>query len=123
MVCDLSSPPSLPTWARLPINRCNLPAAILGSLTYQRHPVPLKLDGVEDLAGEGGIGHLFAGLQADNPDLPRSKAQCGAGRIQGHISPADNNDPAADRRFTRRPGSFQKWQGLQYRRVIETGQF
>lgn len=49
MVCDLSSPPSLPTWARLPINRCNLPAAILGSLTYQRHPVPLKLDGVEDL--------------------------------------------------------------------------
>lgn len=44
-----SPPPTLPTWARLPINRCNLPAAILGSLTYQRHPVPLKLDGVEDL--------------------------------------------------------------------------
>jgi NAD+---dinitrogen-reductase ADP-D-ribosyltransferase len=44
-----ASIPVLPTWARLPINRCNLPAAILGSLTYQRHPVPLKLDGVEDL--------------------------------------------------------------------------
>ena len=41
--------PTLPRAARLPINRCNLPAVILGSLTYQRHPVPLKLDGVEDL--------------------------------------------------------------------------
>jgi NAD+---dinitrogen-reductase ADP-D-ribosyltransferase len=34
---------------RLPINRCNLPADILGSLTYQRHPVPLHLDGVAEL--------------------------------------------------------------------------
>lgn len=41
--------PSLPRAARLPINRCNLPAAILGSLTFQRHPAPLKLDGVEEL--------------------------------------------------------------------------
>jgi NAD+--dinitrogen-reductase ADP-D-ribosyltransferase len=44
-----NSIPSLPTWARLPINRCNLPAAILGSLTFQRHPVPLMLDGVAEL--------------------------------------------------------------------------
>ncbi len=42
-------PPTLPRVARLPINRCNLPAAILGSLTYQRHPAPLVLDGVEEL--------------------------------------------------------------------------
>jgi NAD+--dinitrogen-reductase ADP-D-ribosyltransferase len=41
--------PSLPREVRLPINRCNLPAAILGSLTYQQHPAPLKLDGVEEL--------------------------------------------------------------------------
>ena len=41
--------PSLPRNARLPINRCNLPAAILGSLTFQQHPVALKLDGVEAL--------------------------------------------------------------------------
>ena len=44
-----TSPESLPRGARLPINRCNLPAAILGSLTYQRHPVPLSLDGVMEL--------------------------------------------------------------------------
>lgn len=42
-------PPSLPVWARLPINRCSLPAVLLGSLSYQKKPVPLALDGVLDL--------------------------------------------------------------------------
>jgi NAD+---dinitrogen-reductase ADP-D-ribosyltransferase len=46
-------PPTLPASARLSVNRCNLPAVILGSLTYQRHPVPLELD---------GIAHLHADL-------------------------------------------------------------
>ncbi|MDD5298094.1 MAG: NAD(+)--dinitrogen-reductase ADP-D-ribosyltransferase, partial [Rhodocyclaceae bacterium] len=41
--------PSLPRDARLPINRCNLPAVILGGLTYQHHPAPLALDGVAEL--------------------------------------------------------------------------
>jgi NAD+--dinitrogen-reductase ADP-D-ribosyltransferase len=40
---------SLPRYARLPVNRCNLPAAILGSLTFQHYPVPLILDGVAEL--------------------------------------------------------------------------
>jgi len=44
-----STKSSLPTSACLPINRCNLPAKILGSLTYQLHPVPLLLDGVRVL--------------------------------------------------------------------------
>jgi len=41
--------PTLPRTDGLPLNRCNLPAIILGSLTFQRHPAPLKLDGVEEL--------------------------------------------------------------------------
>lgn len=40
---------TLPRDARLPINRCNLPAVVLGSLTFQRHPAPLLLDGVAEL--------------------------------------------------------------------------
>lgn len=40
---------TLPSWARLSINRCNLPAIILGSLTYQHYPTPLVLDGVHEL--------------------------------------------------------------------------
>jgi NAD+--dinitrogen-reductase ADP-D-ribosyltransferase len=39
----------LPRWARLPINRCNLPAAILGGLTFNAHPAVLTLDGVHTL--------------------------------------------------------------------------
>lgn len=39
----------LPRSACLPINRCNLPAAVLGGLTFQRHPAPLLLDGVAEL--------------------------------------------------------------------------
>lgn len=53
--CDKSTPgprASLPSWARLPINRCNLPAVILGSLTFQQHPTPLILDGVAELHAE-----------------------------------------------------------------------
>jgi NAD+--dinitrogen-reductase ADP-D-ribosyltransferase len=41
--------PALPRHARLPINRCNLPPAILGGLTFQLHPAALELDGVANL--------------------------------------------------------------------------
>ena len=41
--------PALPKYAYLPINRCNLPAVILGSLSFQKHPTPLFLDGVHTL--------------------------------------------------------------------------
>ena len=41
--------PRLPKSACLPINRCNLPAVILGGLTFQHHPAPLLLDGVAEL--------------------------------------------------------------------------
>lgn len=57
----------LPRDARLPINRCSLPADILGSLTYQRHPVPLALDGVVELHQ-----HLFRRL--DGMDEPGERA-------------------------------------------------
>ncbi len=40
---------ALPVAARIPINRCNLPAVILGSLSFQQHPVPLLLDGTAPL--------------------------------------------------------------------------
>jgi NAD+--dinitrogen-reductase ADP-D-ribosyltransferase len=46
---SVTGAPSLPSYARLPINRCNLPAVILGSLTFQRHPTALMLDGVAEL--------------------------------------------------------------------------
>lgn len=48
-VCRGDDKATLPRDARLPINRCNLPAVVLGSLTYQRYPMPLLLDGVAEL--------------------------------------------------------------------------
>jgi len=31
------------------VNRCNLPAFVLGSLSYQNHPAPLEIDGIHAL--------------------------------------------------------------------------
>jgi NAD+---dinitrogen-reductase ADP-D-ribosyltransferase len=42
----------LPAHAHLPVNRCNLAASLLGSLTFQRHPTALHLDGVQALHGD-----------------------------------------------------------------------
>lgn len=62
-------PVSLPAQARLPINHCNLPAVILGGLTFQQHPVPLHLDGVEELHAD-----LFCSLRTI--DDPAVRATC-----------------------------------------------
>ncbi len=61
-LCRGDDKASLPREARLPINRCNLPAVVLGSLTYQRHPTPLLLDGVAELHRD-----LFRRLEAAEP--------------------------------------------------------
>ncbi len=49
LACPEPPDVTLPRFARLPINRCNLPASILGSLTFHRHPSPLAIDGVDAL--------------------------------------------------------------------------
>lgn len=80
---ELSPPDSLglPRSARLPINRCNLPAVILGSLSYQRHPVPLALDGVVELHKE-----LFRRLGEEDD------AQLRAGVFQRYMAAAFSLD-------------------------------
>jgi NAD+---dinitrogen-reductase ADP-D-ribosyltransferase len=83
MVAAASSP-SLPARAHLPINRCSLPAVLLGSLGYQRQPVPLALDGVLELhkalfirldgLGDPGerarafLGHMGAEFSLERPE-------------------------------------------------------
>jgi NAD+--dinitrogen-reductase ADP-D-ribosyltransferase len=58
----------LPTWARLSINRCNLPAVILGGLTFQRHPTSLALDGVAELHAD-----LFELLDRTDDGVERAR--------------------------------------------------
>ncbi len=61
-LCRGDDKASLPRDARLPINRCNLPAVVLGGLTYQQHPSPLLIDGVDEFHGD-----LFRRLDAAAP--------------------------------------------------------
>lgn len=61
--------PSLPRYARLPVNRCNVPPVILGSLTFQRHPTPLQLDSVAELHAD-----LFRRLDAIDDGAVRAEA-------------------------------------------------
>lgn len=65
---DLPPWPPLPVTARLPINRCNLPASILGSVSFQRYPQPLVIDGILELHSA-----LFARL--DQLALASERAQ------------------------------------------------
>lgn len=70
--------PPLPETARLPINRCNLPAAILGSLSFQRYPQALLIDGVHELHQQ-----LFKHL--DRLDQHHERAQCFINYIAAHF--------------------------------------
>jgi len=60
---------TLPRYARLPINRCNIPPVILGSLTFQHHPTPLFLDSVAELHAD-----LFRRLNAIGNRAERAEA-------------------------------------------------
>lgn len=51
----------------LPINHCNIPAWLLASLAYQRHPIPIELDGIDTWYPE-----LFAEL---GESCPKSRAE------------------------------------------------
>ncbi len=77
---------SLPADARLPINHCNLPSVILGSLTFQQHPVALHLDGVEELHAD-----LFSSLQpvqASEERAVRFKDYMRSGFLLDHLDEA-----------------------------------
>ncbi len=67
--CDIdTNKVSLPKNARMPINRCNLPAAILGSLTFQQNPTDITLGSVTMIYEE-----LFTRLELLHSEEDRSQ--------------------------------------------------
>ena len=70
--------PALPRHARLPVNRCNLPAAILGGLTFQRAPIALHIDGIAALHRP-----LFALL--DDIEMAEERAQRFVAYLDAHF--------------------------------------
>lgn len=86
---------SLPREARLPINRCNLPAVILGSLTFQRHPTELVLDGIAELHAD-----LFEMLDPIDDTAARGQLfrdYVAAHFCLDHLEEAGLSDPCAGR--------------------------
>lgn len=59
---------ALPANCYLPINHCNLPAQILGGLTFQQHPADLYIDGVIELHKE-----LFSALKTKQAAQQRAE--------------------------------------------------
>jgi NAD+--dinitrogen-reductase ADP-D-ribosyltransferase len=60
---------SIPGYAKVPINRCNLPADVLGDLSFQSNPKPLSIDGVAQLHKR-----LFVRLDKDADADARSRS-------------------------------------------------
>ena len=93
---DKALHPALPRDARLPINRCSVPADILGGLTFQRHPVALTLDGVLELhqglfrrldglsdtmeRAQLFMAHMAAAFSLDEPEAAGWSAQASRDR-------------------------------------------
>lgn len=59
---------SLPVSAKLPINRCNLPAEVIGDLSFQTNPKPIEIDGVSYLHKR-----LFTDLDKETNSSQRAK--------------------------------------------------
>jgi NAD+--dinitrogen-reductase ADP-D-ribosyltransferase len=87
--------PSLPRSARLPINRCNLPTSILGSLSYQQHPVPLRLDGVAEL--HRGLFEALGALPDPSQRAQLFMAHMAAVFSLDHPEEAGHSEAAHDR--------------------------
>ncbi|MCX7946650.1 MAG: NAD(+)--dinitrogen-reductase ADP-D-ribosyltransferase [Hydrogenophilus sp.] len=91
----------LPRSAYLPINRCNLPAAAVGSVTFQRHPLRLEIDGVRTLharlfyalAEEPSftarqrlfLSHMRAFFSLDSPETAGFTTSCRLDRSRAHF--------------------------------------
>jgi len=96
---NLLNATTLPAFARLPINRCNLPPVIIGSLTFQEHPTRLFIDGVDMLNAE-----LFSALDAIKDHTARADnftAYMKSSFLLDHLDEAgldkDTNKPLRDK--------------------------
>jgi NAD+--dinitrogen-reductase ADP-D-ribosyltransferase len=49
MTQNLTSPHTLPAYAKVPINHCNLPVEVLGDLSFQSNPKRILIDGISQL--------------------------------------------------------------------------
>jgi len=96
-------PPGLPKAARRPINRCNLPAAILGGLTFQLAPTALAIDGVAAL--HRPLFALLNDIEAFEIRAPRFVGYMAA---HFHLTQPEHAGHSASQRRTRTKASYRR---------------
>lgn len=95
--------PSLPKGSFLPINRCNLPAKILGGLTFQQHPTTLLIDGVKEFHAD-----LFKRL--NNTSRTEERQNCFMDYMTVHfcLDELEEQGYSADMRHDRANANYMK---------------
>ena len=68
----------LPHEAKLPINRCNLPAEVLGDLSFQTNPKPIFIDGVASL-------HKYLFQQLDGLEDANERSRFFSSYVSAHF--------------------------------------
>ena len=68
----------LPDEAKLPINRCNLPAEVLGDLSFQTNPKPIFIDGVASL-------HKYLFQQLDGLEDANERSRFFSSYVSAHF--------------------------------------
>lgn len=94
---------TLPEAARHSLNHCNLPAVILGGLTFQRRPSPLYIDGVAELH-EG----LFSDLDALETSRERAQHFIDYMTVQFRLHALDEAGFSEPQRIDRSRANYQR---------------
>ena len=90
---------SLPASARLPVNRCNIPPVIVGSLRFQQHPVPIEIDNIKTLHAD-----LFRKL--DEIEQPGERAERFQDYMTVHFVLHQLDEAGASKKTKRRKANY-----------------
>lgn len=94
---------TLPVAARHSLNRCNLPAVILGGLRFQQHPSPLHIDGVAELHAS-----LFVALDQISRVSERAHYFINYMTVQFRLHALDEVGFEAEQRMDRTRANYQR---------------
>lgn len=94
---------TLPVTARHSLNRCNLPAVILGGLHFQNHPSPLYIDGVTEIHGA-----LFNDLDGISAAAERASHFIDYMTVHFRLHALDDVGYEAQQRLDRSKANYQR---------------
>ncbi len=90
---------TLPASARLPVNRCNIPPVIVGSLRFQQHPVAIEIDNIATLHAD-----LFR--QLNEIEHPQERAERFQDYMTVHFVLHQLDEAGATKKSKRRKANY-----------------